>query len=65
MSLGMFSADGDPSYVHHMTTCVLQHLCRDILIRNLGGPTNDPSPILQGLDGIREGWMGIGPPLPV
>ncbi|MFY0511736.1 hypothetical protein ACOMD4_15310 [Streptomyces anulatus] len=65
MSLGMFSADGDPSYVHHMTTGVLQHLCRDILIQSLGGPTNDPSAILQGLDGIREGWMSIGPPLPV
>ncbi|MEU0702051.1 hypothetical protein ABZ513_14730 [Streptomyces bacillaris] len=64
MGLGMLSADGDPSRTHHMMTGVLQHLCRDILIHNLGGPAHAPEGLLQELDDIGSGWITIGPPIP-
>ncbi|WP_307125813.1 hypothetical protein [Streptomyces sp. B1I3] len=60
----MLSADGDPSRTHHLMTGVLQHLGRDILIHDLGGPAHAPEAILQELDGIRSGWITIGPPIP-
>lgn len=63
-SLGMVSADGDPSRIHHMMTGNLQHLCRNILVEELGGPVHDPEPILRELNDIRSGVIVLGPPIP-
>ncbi|MFE1788057.1 hypothetical protein ACFW7J_06605 [Streptomyces sp. NPDC059525] len=64
LELGMVSADGDPSRTHHMMTGNLQHLCRNMLIHQLGGPLHSADPILRELKEIQSGVITLAPPMP-